>query len=166
MTQIPIGRRYQAKIGPDRLQAADAIVPALELLEETVDRVTSTAGFAHVVHAGVRPELGLDRTSRHDLVHLKARNGERHWWQDYDGADGLIVAGHRPVGEPIRHVRRGRPIAVNVDTGCVSGGRLTAYSVEEDRLLSVEARRVRRARTMVVVESRPVSTKTPARIAG
>ncbi len=148
-----------------RLQAADATDAAIDLLAETVDRVRSTAGVAHVVHAGIRPELGLDGTSRHDLIHLKARNGRRHWWQDYDGGDGLVVAGHRPVGEPVRRIRQGRPIAVNVDTGCVSGGRLTAYCVEDDRFVSVESRRVRRTRSATVVEARRVPT-TRARIAG
>lgn len=149
-----------------RLQAADAVESALELLAETVDRVRSTAGEATVVHAGIRPGLGLAGTSRHDLIHLKAGGRERHWWQDYDGSDGLIVVGHKPVGEPVRCVRDGRPIAVNVDTGCVAGGRLTAYCVEDDRFISVESRRNGRGRSGIVVETRPSDTMTARRIAG
>ena len=96
--------------------------------------------------------LGLEGTSRHELIHRKAGPGERHWWDDYDGADGLIVVGHKRVKSPIHRHHQGRPIAVNVDTGCVSGGRLTSYLVERDEFIAVESRQITRPLSNLVVE--------------
>jgi hypothetical protein len=33
-------------------------------------------------------------------------------------------------------------VAVNIDTGCVGGGRLTAYLVEADEFIAVESRQL------------------------
>ena len=118
---------------------------AFELLVETVDRIRTTAGPSTVMHGGIDPERGLRGTSEHDLIHRKAGPGERHWWQDYDGSDGLIVVGHKRVKSPVRREIDGRPIAVNVDTGCVGGGRLTAYLVESDQFIAVESRQIPRS---------------------
>jgi serine/threonine protein phosphatase 1 len=148
-----------------RLDEADALDDAMTLLAETVDRVTSTAGTATVLHAGIRPGLGLAGTSQHDLVHLKAHDGERPWWDEYDGSDGLLIVGHKPIGEPMRIMRNGDPIVVNVDTGCASGGRLTAYVVEDDAFVSIEARRPSRTKPAVTVEAIAVSTPRPTRVA-
>ena len=149
----------------ERLADDDAFEAAWSLLTETVDRITTTAGSATVMHAGIRPGLGISGTSPHDLVHLKARDGESPWWDDYDGTDGLLVVGHKPMGEPLRIVRDGRPIVVNVDTGCAAGGRLTAYIVEDDAFVSVEARRAPRATPAITIEAIAVSTPRPSRLA-
>jgi hypothetical protein len=125
-----------------RIEDEDLIPAALELLSETVDRVQTRVGAATVVHAGIRPEAGLAGTIAHDKIHLKPSGGARPWWKTYDGRDGLVVCGHRPVERPIRTGRTGRPFAVNVDTGCAGGGHLTAYIIEEDAFLSVESRQV------------------------
>ncbi|MCP4835446.1 MAG: hypothetical protein GY895_11875 [Phycisphaera sp.] len=117
-------------------------IAAMELLFETVNRIRCTAGSATVVHGGIDPERGLEATSPHELVHRKARSGQRHWWEDYRGGDGLIIVGHKPVKAPVRMTHEGRPVAVNVDTGCVGGGRLTAYLVEADEFIAVESRQV------------------------
>jgi bis(5'-nucleosyl)-tetraphosphatase (symmetrical) len=148
-----------------RLLDAGLFDEALTLLTETVDRITTTAGPATVVHAGVRPGLGLAGTSAHDLVHLKARDGERPWWDEYEGEDGLLVVGHKPVGEPVRNSRHGDPIMVNVDTGCVAGGRLTAYVVEDDAFVSIEARRTPRTKPAITIEAIAISSPQPTRVA-
>ena len=127
-----------------RLDASDDVDAAVALLGETVERIVATAGDATVVHAGLRPELGLEGTSRHDLVHLKTGDGTPPWWNRYDGRDGLVVFGHKPMRDPVYVHRRGRPIAINVDTGCATGGRLTAYLPETDRFVAVESRQKRR----------------------
>lgn len=140
-----------------RLASEEKIEPALGLLGEIVDQVAIAAGDATVIHAGLRPELGLARTSTHDLVHLKANEGEPHWWDDYDGRDGLVVVGHKPMREPVYVRRAGRPIAINVDTGCVAGGRLTAYLPESDRFVGVESRQIDRRRRAKGVHESPAS---------
>jgi serine/threonine protein phosphatase 1 len=45
----------------------------------------------------------------------------------------IVVHGHTPNAEPER-----RPNRINVDTGCVFGGHLTAYDVVNDTFVSVE----------------------------
>ena len=135
----PRDRETIARLGDPRRHAA-----ALALLDETVARTISRAGPATVVHAGIDPRRGLEGTTPHELVHLKAAAGETPWWERYDGRDGLIVFGHKPASRPIRATRSDAPIAVNVDTGCVLGGRLTAYLVERDEFISVESRQVPR----------------------
>jgi predicted MPP superfamily phosphohydrolase len=98
-------------------------------------------GLWTAVHAGIEPVLGLEETSDHLKIHIKARRGKIDWWDRYDGCDGLIIFGHKPLPEPM--VRRNdidKPIAVNIDTGCIYGGHLSAYHVESDSLLQVRSR--------------------------
>ena len=126
-----------------RLVRGDMVEAAWRRLAGTISRVEAQAGNATVVHAGIRPEIGLANTDPHDKIHLKPEAGGSPWWNDYAGDDGLIVCGHKPVDAPIRSVRNARPVAVNVDTGCVAGGSLTAYLVERDEFIAVESRQVR-----------------------
>ena len=56
------------------------------------------------------------------------------WARDYRGR-AVVVYGHTPVADP---AWRGRTI--NIDTGCVFGGRLTALRYPEMGLISVPAR--------------------------
>jgi protein phosphatase len=73
------------------------------------------------------------------------------WAQNYRGR-ALVVYGHVAVSEP-RWVNN----TVNIDTGSVFGGRLTALRYPEKELVSVPA-----ARTYYE-PSRPLSTKAPER---
>lgn len=94
-----------------------------------------------VVHAGVRPGIDLAAQAENDLVVLRtlgrpdpaSRDGVP-WYDVYDG-DEFVFFGHWAAGG----VRRGRR-ALGLDTACVYGGRLTAYVVEDDRLVDVPAR--------------------------
>ena len=54
------------------------------------------------------------------------------WWQLYQGED-LIIYGH----DAKRQVQDHRPRTLGLDSGCVYGGKLTGYLLEEDRLISV-----------------------------
>jgi len=123
----------------ERLDRAGLLDAAREILEETVARIElrDSRGAWTVLHAGLDPRLGLAQTPDEVKWSIKARPGERHWWDAYAGADGLIVFGHKPVTTPIRRCVERRPVAVNVDTGCVYGGALTAYLVGADRFLRV-----------------------------
>ena len=61
----------------------------------------------------------------------------RHdWAQEYRG-DALVVYGHTPVSEPGWFNN-----TINIDTGCVFGGRLTALRYPERELVSVPAARM------------------------
>ncbi|MCC9167119.1 metallophosphoesterase [Pontibacter harenae] len=55
------------------------------------------------------------------------------WAADYAG-EAVVVYGHTPVYEP-----RWRNNTINIDTGCVFGGRLTALSYPDFRLTAVDA---------------------------
>ena len=59
-----------------------------------------------------------------------------NWAAEYRGKS-LVVYGHTPVPEPewLNHT-------INIDTGCVFGGKLTALRYPEKELLSVPARQV------------------------
>jgi hypothetical protein len=126
-----------------KMEDDDLIPAALDLLGETVDRIQAPVGAATVLHAGIRLDAGLAGTTTHDKIHLKPTGGELPWWTNYDGRDGLIICGHRPVAAPVRTGGDDQPFAVNVDTGCAGGGHLTAYLLEEDDFLSVESRQIR-----------------------
>jgi hypothetical protein len=93
------------------------------------------------VHAGVRPGVPLGSQEEDDLLELRTLGPDRAsregvpWYEVYD--DGpTVLFGHWPAAPP----RRG-PRALGLDTGCVYGYQLTAYVLEEDRLVSVPARR-------------------------
>jgi serine/threonine protein phosphatase 1 len=75
------------------------------------------------VHAGIRPELPLDRQSDRDLVFIR---------DDFYRAAHLlsryVVHGHTPVDEAKREGMR-----VNLDTGACFGGKLTALRLWQNK---------------------------------
>ncbi|HEV2900030.1 MAG TPA: metallophosphoesterase [Pseudaminobacter sp.] len=75
------------------------------------------------VHAGLRPEVDLGRQSDDDLVLIRSEFYERaHLLKKY------VVHGHTPVSEARREGMR-----INIDTGAVFGGRLTALRIWRDK---------------------------------
>jgi serine/threonine protein phosphatase 1 len=76
------------------------------------------------VHAGIRPDIPLDRQSRHDLMWI------REPFLSWNGSFGpVVVHGHTPRPEPV--VRQNR---IGIDTGAVMGGVLTCAVLEGDKL--------------------------------
>jgi hypothetical protein len=146
------------RAGPDA--ALDAIPPRLaemvdiladgDLLEDSIELMREALctnvlrgpnGRWAVVHGGVDPQLGLDRTPPRRRVTIKGAPDEVDWWWSYDGRDGLLVVGHKPLAAPLVLRRAdGRAVVVNVDTGCVYGGALSAYRIEQDAIISVPSR--------------------------
>lgn len=130
------------------LRKARLVRNAQALLTEACDTIVRTGRTAdgrtfHVVHGGIDPALGLRDTPDPIKVHVKAFGLDPHWWESYRGDDGLIIVGHLPLREPLVLRRDGRPIVVNVDTGCVRGNRLSAWLADEDRIESVPSRQPR-----------------------
>ena len=72
------------------------------------------------------------------------------WAADYHGK-AAVVYGHTPISEPV-WVNN----TLNIDTGCVFGGRLTALRWPERTLMSVPAHR------RYAISRRPFLTATPA----
>lgn len=133
-----------------------AALPSEERAAFTRDFVAFTRGLPPylwlaegdlvVAHAGL-PERYHGRAS--ERVRALALYGETtgredeyghpqriDWAADYRGA-AAVVYGHTPYRET-----RWRHNTINVDTGCVHGGRLTAVRWPERDLVSVPARRV------------------------
>jgi diadenosine tetraphosphatase ApaH/serine/threonine PP2A family protein phosphatase len=94
-----------------------------------------------VVHAGLRPGVPLCEQTVEDLTELRTLGLDRTsreglpWYDVYDGRQ-IVLFGHWPSAEPRRAKR-----AIGLDTGCVYGYKLTAYVVESDEIISVQARR-------------------------
>lgn len=98
-------------------------------------------GAHAVVHAGVRPGVPLAEQALEDLTELRTLGPDRTertglpWYAMYNGPQ-MVLFGHWPSAAP----RRGGH-AMGLDTGCVYGFQLTAYIIEADEFVQVEARR-------------------------
>ena len=101
---------------------------------------TIDLGSHLVVHAGVRPGVPLRRQMTSDLTEIRtmgANPSSRRgvpWYNVYRGKR-IVLFGHWPAKAP-RIARR----AIGLDTGCVYGGRLTAFIIESNQFVSVPAR--------------------------
>jgi protein phosphatase len=99
-----------------------------------------------VAHAGMKVEYQGRASARvRDFCLYGETTGETdewglpiraNWAADYRGR-AMVVYGHTPVAEPAWLNR-----TINVDTGCVFGGKLTALRYPEQELVSVPAARV------------------------
>ena len=93
-----------------------------------------------VVHAGLRPHVELHSQTTEDLTQLRTLGEDREskdgtpWYEVYEG-EKFALFGHWPAPEP----RRGK-MALGLDTGCVYGHHLTAYTIETGELNFVPAR--------------------------
>lgn len=102
-----------------------------------------------LVHAGINPERGLDGTTREEFLTIRSwppRKGiEGPRWHDcYDGdAEGrILIFGHdAPGGLVWRSDSAGSPHIVGLDSGCVYGGALSAFILEEELLVQVDCSR-------------------------
>lgn len=99
-----------------------------------------------LVHAGVHPELGPAGTDIRAALTIRTfpdydNPDLPHWYDLYQGKK-LIIFGHDARGGLVRREKDGRPIAIGLDTGCVYGGKLSAYILEEDQIVQLPAKRM------------------------
>ena len=117
-----------------------------EFLNSLISHYILDDGRLVVAHGGMKAEM-QGRASRavRDFALYGETTGETdefglpvrfNWAAEYRG-DATVVYGHTPVPEP-QWLNR----TINIDTGCVFGGRLTALRWPERELISVPARRV------------------------
>ncbi len=85
-----------------------------------------------VAHAGITESMQGREAKQ---IHSFALHGDEHWAAEYRGRPS-VVYGHRPVQTP-EWLNK----TINIDTGCVFGGRLTALRYPEMELVSVPAGR-------------------------
>jgi protein phosphatase len=117
-----------------------------DFLDKLIGHYVLDDGKLVVAHAGMKQryigrssrrvrEFALygDTTGETDEYGLPVRH---NWAAEYRG-QAMIVYGHTPVLEPdwLNHT-------INIDTGCVFGGKLTALRYPERELVSVPARRI------------------------
>ena len=114
-----------------------------EFLDGLVSHYVLDAGKLVVAHAGMKAELQGRASGRvREFAMYGETTGETdefglpirlNWADAYRGA-ATVVYGHTPVTEP-QWVNR----TINIDTGCVFGGKLTALRYPERELVSVPA---------------------------
>jgi len=118
---------------------------ARDFLDGLVSHYVLDSGKLVVAHAGMREEMqGRGSGKVRDFALYGETTGETdefglpvryNWAAEYRGV-AMVVYGHTPVPEP-EWLNR----TVNIDTGCVFGGRLTALRYPEKEFLSVAAAR-------------------------
>lgn len=94
------------------------------------------------VHAGLPPGRAPQQAAPNELACLRRlrQRGNPFWYEVYAGTN-LIVFGHTPGRVPRARRVNGRLVTLGIDTGCVYGGSLTAYSPELDEFRQVAAKR-------------------------
>jgi protein phosphatase len=146
------GKRVQLKNGLDvTVRQLEREPPAFrQLLRKFLNDLSShlilNEGELVVSHAGIKEEmigrqsgavqsfcLFGDTTGEMDEFGLPVR---RNWAKNYHG-NPTIVYGHTPVREPLWING-----TINIDTGCVFGGKLTALRYPEKELVSVKAKQL------------------------
>jgi len=115
-------------------------------IDELVSHYVLDDGKVVVAHAGMKEEMqGRGSGKVRDFALYGETTGETdefglpvryNWAAEYRGK-AMVIYGHTPVPEP-EWVNR----TINIDTGCVFGGRLTALRYPEKELVSVSARQV------------------------
>lgn len=117
----------------------------IAFLESLVSHYVFDGGKLAVSHAGLKEHyIGRGSPRVRSFCMFGETTGEidefglpvRHEWaRDYRGATTLVY-GHTPVPEP-EWLNR----TINIDTGCVFGGKLTALRYPENQLVAVDALR-------------------------
>lgn len=117
-----------------------------DFIDSLVSHYVLDGGRLVVAHAGMKAEMqGRGSGKVREFALYGETTGEtdefglpvRHNWAAEYRASAMVVYGHTPV--PDSDWLNG---TINIDTGCVFGGRLTALRYPERELISVEARSV------------------------
>jgi protein phosphatase len=117
-----------------------------KFLDGLVSHYVFDNGNLVVAHAGLKESMqGRGSGAVREFALFGETTGETdefglpvryNWAADYRGK-ALVVYGHTPVPEPLSLNN-----TVNIDTGCVFGGKLTAFRYPEREIVSVPAHKV------------------------
>ncbi len=116
-------------LAPQPALDLDSKLPAehvafLDALELTFD-----VGECLCVHAGVRPELPLDRQQEEDLMWIR-----EEFFNAPHSFGKVVIYGHTPR----REVEIALPYRIGLDTGLVYGGTLSCLELEARKLWSIQ----------------------------
>lgn len=113
-----------------------------------------------VVHAGVKPNLPLDKQAKDDLIFLRYTDSDRNFislrkiskgkgegamfWTEFWEGPASIIYGHNVHSYENPLVTEVAPgvKCYGIDTGCCFGGRLTALIVETGEMVQVQAKKI------------------------
>jgi diadenosine tetraphosphatase ApaH/serine/threonine PP2A family protein phosphatase len=149
--KVSVGNGLETTLAELRAEPAEFVDRVREFLQGLASYHVLDKGRLVVAHAGIKEgmigksddkvqafTLYGDTTGETDELGYPVR---RDWAADYNGA-ATIVYGHTPVSEP-KWVHN----TINLDTGCVFGGKLTALRYPEREIVSVPAEEVYYRRT-------------------
>lgn len=93
-----------------------------------------------VVHAGFVPKKRPEDQDVRTLCTIRRldKRGKPYWYERWKGPE-LVLFGHTHSTLPRIQTRGAARVAIGLDTGCVYGGALTAYSPELDAFETVPA---------------------------
>jgi protein phosphatase len=133
---------------------------AAEFIDDLVSHYVLDDGKLVVAHAGLKESMqGRGSGGVREFCLYGETTGETNefglpvrypWARDYRGS-AMVVYGHTPVPDP-EWLNR----TINIDTGCVFGGRLTALRYPEKELVTVPAHET------YAIPSRPFLAEEPA----
>ena len=145
------GRDVQLTHGlADSVQQLEKELPefkqaVIKFLDDLVSHYVLDDGNLVVAHAGMKEEMqGRGSGKVRDFALYGETTGETdeyglpvryNWAAEYRGK-AMVVYGHTPIAEP-EWLNR----TINIDTGCVFGGKLTALRYPEREIVSVPALR-------------------------
>jgi protein phosphatase len=135
---------------------------AADFIHKLVSHYVLDDGKLVVAHAGMKESMqGRGSAAVRDFALFGETTGETdefglpvryNWAAEYRGS-AMVVYGHTPVPEP-EWLNR----TINIDTGCVFGGKLTALRYPEKELVSVPAKQTYAASSKPFL---PVENHTP-----
>src|SRR5215475_17837 len=144
------GRDVTVSHGLDRtlaeldLQSPELRTAVRNFIDGLVSHYVFDEGRLVVAHAGMKAEMqGRGSAKVRDFALFGETTGETdefglpvryNWASEYRGG-AAVVYGHTPIPEP-EWLNR----TINIDTGCVFGGRLTALRRSEERRVGKECR--------------------------
>lgn len=139
-------------LNPDHKRTVDVLMPVISeviLWIEKLPLFIETSDFL-LVHAGINPQRELSGTVRDEFLTIrtwpptKGIDGKR-WHHVYQPIRPLLIFGHdAPGGLVVKRGKNRDPYLIGLDSGCVYGNQLSAYILEEKRIVQIESNQIKR----------------------